>query len=95
MGGWVVQICDGATMEEREAWRLRPAKEFRMLNQSNCYTLPRVDNAVEYGVCTHPPRAVCRSLSLSAPCSDPKAGVCLRLRSASGAALQGLWDAVP
>lgn len=45
-----VQICDGASSAERAAWRLKPAQEFRLLNQSNCYTLPRVDNAEEYMV---------------------------------------------
>ena len=41
-------------MEERAAWRLLPAKHFRLLNQSTCYTLPRVDNAEEYTVCCPP-----------------------------------------
>lgn len=45
-----LQICDGATSAERTAWQLKPAKEFKLLNQSNCYTLPRVDNAEEYMV---------------------------------------------
>ncbi|KAK9815009.1 hypothetical protein WJX73_004719 [Symbiochloris irregularis] len=42
------QICDGASSAERAAWHLKPAKEFKLLNQSSCYTLPRVDNAEEY-----------------------------------------------
>lgn len=56
MAKWVtmllawLQICDGASSAERAAWQLKPAKEFKLLNQSNCYTLPRVDNAEEYMV---------------------------------------------
>lgn len=45
------QVCDGATAEERAAWRLRPAREFKFLSRSSCYDLNGVDNAVEYTVC--------------------------------------------
>ena len=43
-------MCDGASSEERAAWALLPAQKFRYLNQSSCFTLPRVDNAQEYQV---------------------------------------------
>ena len=49
MLSWL-QICDGCSDEERRLWSLKPAKEFHYLNQSSCYTLPRVDNAEEYKV---------------------------------------------
>ncbi|MEW5300071.1 MAG: hypothetical protein WDW36_003028 [Sanguina aurantia] len=42
------QLCDGASAAEKAAWHLRPAQEFHYLNQSSCFTLPRVDNAEEY-----------------------------------------------
>lgn len=45
-----MQLCDGATPEEAELWRLQPANTFKYLNRSTCYTLPRVDNAEEYRV---------------------------------------------
>ena len=45
-----VQLCDGATPEEAELWRLQPANTFKYLNRSSCYTLPRVDNGEEYRV---------------------------------------------
>mmetsp|Transcript_16539 Transcript_16539/g.49488 ORF Transcript_16539/g.49488 Transcript_16539/m.49488 type:complete len:1726 (-) Transcript_16539:622-5799(-) len=51
------QLCDGATPEEAELWRLQPANTFKYLNRSTCYTLPRVDNAEEY-------RATRRSMTL-------------------------------
>ena len=47
-----MQLCDGATPEEQEKWRLQPANTFRYLNRSTCFTLPRVDNAEEYRVRT-------------------------------------------
>ena len=47
----VLQLCDGATPAERQAWQLGPAKEYHYLNQSSCYQLKDVDNAAEYKVC--------------------------------------------
>ena len=46
----VSQLCDGASPEERQVWRLGQAKEFHYLNQSSCYQLKDVDNAAEYKV---------------------------------------------
>jgi len=45
-----LQICDGATPEERARWRLRPAKEFAYLSQSSCYEIPGTSNAEEYAL---------------------------------------------
>ena len=45
-----LQLCDGASPPEQQAWHLLPAKEFHYLNQSSCYNLPRVSNAEEYTV---------------------------------------------
>jgi hypothetical protein len=45
-----LQLCEGATPEERKRWFLKPASEFHYLNQSTCYQLPRVDNAEEFQV---------------------------------------------
>ena len=45
-----LQLCDGASPAEQQAWHLLPAKEFHYLNQSSCYNLPRVSNAEEYTV---------------------------------------------
>mmetsp|Transcript_6824 Transcript_6824/g.22658 ORF Transcript_6824/g.22658 Transcript_6824/m.22658 type:complete len:1580 (+) Transcript_6824:86-4825(+) len=42
------QLCDGASPEEVEMLRLKPAKEFRYLNQSQCFDLAGVSNAEEY-----------------------------------------------
>jgi myosin V len=42
------QLCDGASDEERAAWRLRPAREFRVLAQSSCFDVPGDSNAAEY-----------------------------------------------
>ncbi len=54
-----LQLCDGATPAERQAWQLGPAKEYHYLNQSSCYQLKDVDNAAEYKVrpvyCTSTP----------------------------------------
>ena len=47
-----LQLCDGATPEEQEKWRLQPANTFNYLNRSTCFTLARVDNAEEYRVCS-------------------------------------------
>lgn len=44
------QLCDGAGAEERAALFLRPASEFRYLNQSGCFELKGVSNAEEYKV---------------------------------------------
>lgn len=43
-----LQLCDGASEAERAALRLKPAKAFRYLNQSNCFDLRGVSNAEEY-----------------------------------------------
>ena len=45
-----LQLCDGASPEERERWKLKPAKEFHYLNQSTCYEIPGDSNAEEYKV---------------------------------------------
>ena len=42
------QLCDGATAEERQSFKLKPASEYRYLNQSSCYVLDGVSNAEEY-----------------------------------------------
>ena len=44
----LAQLCDGASEVERAALRLKPAKHFHYLNQSNCYDLRGVSNAEEY-----------------------------------------------
>ena len=44
------QVCDGAEPEERAEWELLDAREFKYLNKSSTFTLPRVDNAEEYRV---------------------------------------------
>lgn len=43
-----LQLCDGASDAERAALRLKPAKQFRYLSQSNCFDLRGVSNAEEY-----------------------------------------------
>jgi hypothetical protein len=40
-----LQLCDGATPEERARWLLQPPTHYTYLNQSDVYTLPGVDNA--------------------------------------------------
>jgi hypothetical protein len=58
-GGWfnccgrfpALQLCDGASVEEKQRWFLRPAQEFHYLNQSTCYDIPGDSNAEEYKVC--------------------------------------------
>lgn len=47
----MLQLCDGASPEERQRWFLRPAQEFHYLNQSTCYDIPGDSNAEEYKVC--------------------------------------------
>ena len=54
----VSQLCDGASPEERQVWRLGQAKEFHYLNQSSCYQLKDVDNAAEYKVPSSPALAL-------------------------------------
>jgi hypothetical protein len=46
----MLQLCDGASPEERQRWFLRPAQEFHYLNQSTCYDIPGDSNAEEYKV---------------------------------------------
>jgi myosin-5 len=43
-----LQLCEGASEQERSELRLRPAKQFRYLNQSACFDLRGVSNAEEY-----------------------------------------------
>lgn len=43
-----MQLCEGASDAERAALRLKPAKQFRYLSQSNCFDLRGVSNAEEY-----------------------------------------------
>ena len=57
-----VQLCDGASSAERKAWFLEPAQKFRYLNQSSCFSLPRVDNAAEYQVAPRPLQSGCKRL---------------------------------
>ncbi len=45
-----LQLCYGASDEERKRWSLKRAEEFHYLNQSTCYDLPRTNNAKEYEV---------------------------------------------
>lgn len=46
----MLQICDGASPEERTRWKLKPANEFHYLNQSSCYEIPGDSNAEEFSV---------------------------------------------
>jgi hypothetical protein len=39
------QLCYGATEEQKQRFRLRPAQEFHYLKQSTCYELPGVSGA--------------------------------------------------
>ena len=43
-----MQLCAGASPEERAAWQLGAAADFHYLNQSSCYELAGVDSADEY-----------------------------------------------
>jgi myosin-5 len=45
-----LQVCDGASPEEKARWQLTAAKDYHYLNQSTCFTLPGVDNAKEFRV---------------------------------------------
>lgn len=45
-----LQLCDGASAEERARWFLKPAQEFHYLNQSTCFDIPGDSNAEEYQV---------------------------------------------
>lgn len=45
-----LQLCDGASAEERARWFLKPAQEFRYLNQSTCFEIPGDSNAEDYQV---------------------------------------------
>jgi len=53
-GSLVLQLCDGATTAERQAWQLGEAKAYHYLNQSSCFQLKDVDNAAEYKVLETP-----------------------------------------
>lgn len=46
----LLQICEGATPDERARWKLTKAQDYHYLNQSTCYELPGVNNAEEYKV---------------------------------------------
>jgi myosin heavy subunit len=46
----LMQLCDGASSEERARWFLKPAQEFNYLNQSTCFDIPGDSNAEEYQV---------------------------------------------
>jgi hypothetical protein len=48
-----MQLVDGASPEDRERLHLSRPQDYHYLNQSSCTTLPGVDNAEEYRVCTH------------------------------------------
>lgn len=48
--GSSLQLCDGASPEERKAWKLTQASDYYYLNQSTCYELPGVNNTEEYKV---------------------------------------------
>ena len=45
-------MCDGASPEERQRWKLLPAKEYHYLNQSTCFELTGVSNTKEFRVRT-------------------------------------------
>ena len=45
-----LQVCDGASAEERARWKLSPAREYHYLKQSTCFELAGVDNAKEFRV---------------------------------------------
>jgi myosin-5 len=42
------QLCDGASDDEKQKWRLKSAREFRVLAQSSCFEVPGDSNAAEY-----------------------------------------------
>lgn len=72
----VLQLCDGASDAERAALRLKPAKQFRYLSQSNCFDLRGVSNAEEYrrtrrsmSVVGIPEPEQVRTLAFSAACA--------------------------
>lgn len=44
------QLCDGASDEERDKFKLLPASEFRYLNTSTCFNLDGTSNADDYTV---------------------------------------------
>ncbi len=52
-----VQLCDGASSSERQAWQLGQARDFHYLNQSSCFQLKDVNSAEEYKV--HTPKRQC------------------------------------
>lgn len=45
-----LQLCDGASSEQRKQWHLQPASMYRYLSSSTCFELPGVDNAEEFKV---------------------------------------------
>ncbi len=48
------QLCEGASPEEKQRWRLTKASDYHYLSQSSCYELTGVDNAEEYKVGAYP-----------------------------------------
>ena len=74
-----LQVCDGATDEERQEWELLPADQFKYLNKSSTYNLAGVNNAEEYRVraartSPHPPFSTYTSTHL---CQFPTAVSCM------------------
>jgi hypothetical protein len=61
-----VQLCDGASPEERQRWFLRPAQEFHYLNQSTCFDIPGDSNAEEYKVSPKQAQAVAATYHIAA-----------------------------
>ena len=51
------QLCDGAGTSLREELFLKPAREFKYLNQSSCFELPGVDNVKEFKRTKHAMKA--------------------------------------
>eukprot|EP00798_Chlamydomonas_sp_ICE-L_P002990 gene2990-12998_t len=64
------QLCDGASPEEKVKMRLLPATEYRYLNQSTCFNLPRVDNAEEFN------QTVQAMTRVGIPASDQEGVLC-------------------
>jgi len=52
------QLCDGASTALREELFLKPAREFKYLNQSSCFELKGVDNVKEFKRTKHAMKVV-------------------------------------
>eukprot|EP00879_Flechtneria_rotunda_P032866 GHRR01036285.1.p1 GENE.GHRR01036285.1~~GHRR01036285.1.p1 ORF type:complete len:258 (-),score=99.99 GHRR01036285.1:94-867(-) len=48
-----MQLCDGASPEEKQRWLLADGPSYSYLNQSDVYTLPGVSNATEFAHTRH------------------------------------------